>query len=117
MNVAGAAKNNKIDSQNDQFFSGKYLYNRFHFINSFVPNGEKPNGNQYYLESFNNVPFSFDEYEQVKVNNRIFTNEGEDAIIDSLKWNVFNQTASLNIRISRLYTNNLKETFLEPDGK
>jgi hypothetical protein len=117
MNVAGASKNNKIDVANDQYFSGKYIYNNFHFINSFVPSSEKPNANQYYLESFEKVPFSFAEYEQVKENNSIFTDDGEDAIVDSLKWNVFNQTADLKIRINRLYTNNLKETFLEPNGK
>ena len=117
MKTASESKNNKIHESNDQYFSGKYLYNNFHFINSFVPNSEKPNGNQYYLESFDKVPFSFVDYEQVKENNRIFTSDGEDAIVDSLKWNIDKQTADFKIRINKLYTNNLKEIFLEPDGK
>lgn len=117
MKVAGAPKNNKIHENNSQYFSAKYLYDNFYFINSFVPSLEKPNANQYYLQSFSNVPFSFDDYVKVKLDNRIFTSEGEDAIVDTLKWNIDKQVADFKIRINKLYTNNLTQTFLEPDGK
>ena len=117
LKLGASSKFHKIDEANDDYFSAKYLYNNFHYVNSFVPTLDKPNANQYRIESFDKIPFSFEDYEQVKENNRIFTSEGESAIIDSLKWNVWNQTADLTIRINKLYTTNLKETFLEPDGK
>jgi hypothetical protein len=63
------------------------------------------------------VPFIFQDYKKIKKNNRIFTSEGESALIDSLKWNPFKQTAQINIRISKLYTNNLRLTTIEPDGR
>lgn len=117
LSVASNYKNTKIHVNNDTYFSAKYLYQNFHFIQSFVPSSSKPNANQYYLKSFTNFPFSFDDFVKVKENNSIFTNDGEEAQIDYLKWNVWNQKADIRVRINKLYTNNLIETYLEPDGK
>jgi len=117
LTVASNHKNTKIHASNDTYFSAKYLYENYHFINSFVQSSEKPNANQYYLKTFTKVPFSFKDYEKIKENNRIFTTDGDEALIDTLKWNVWNQQAEMRVRVNKLYTNNLVETFLEPDGK
>ena len=38
-------------------------------------------------------------------------------IIDYLKWNVWNQKAQIKVRVNKLYTNNLKEIYYNPDGR
>ncbi|MES2382474.1 MAG: hypothetical protein V4538_15610 [Bacteroidota bacterium] len=117
LDVSQDPKYTKIHDVNDLAFSAHYLWDTFHFINSFIPSDDKPNANQYYKYSYDKVPFTFDDYEKVKNNNSIFMPNGEDALIDSIKWNIWNQWAQMDVRVNRLYTNNLKATFSEPDGK
>ena len=117
MTKGSSAKYNKIHELNDTYFSAKYLYDNFYYIDSFMPSDEFPNGNQYLIKNFDNVPFSFDDYEKIKENSSIFTSDGKEADYDVIKWNIFRQTADVEFRINELYTNNLKATYLEPDGK
>lgn len=117
MTKGSSAKYNKIHVDNGTYFSAKYLVDNFYYIDLFLPTDDRPNGNQYLLKTFNNMPFSFDDYEKIKENSSIFTIDGKEAIIDSIKWNIFKQTADIDFRISQLYTNNLKVNYLEPDGK
>lgn len=117
LNVAQDPLYTKIHDQNDFFFSGNYLYNNYHFVKSFLPNAEKPNANQWIKKTFEKVPFTFDDYEKVKGNNAIFTAYGSEALVDSLKWNIWEQYADISIRENKLYTNNFKASFVEPDGK
>jgi len=112
-----ANKFNKLDVNNSVYFSGLYLYENYHFINSFLPTNDKPNGNQYYLYDYGNIPFTFNDFEKVKENNCIFTADGQTAIIDYLKWNVWDQKAQIKVRVNKLYTNNLKEIYYNPDGR
>lgn len=114
--LGNTAKNNKINPLNDTYFSAKYLYDNYHYVNSFVPSTEKPNANQYLLKRFEKVPFSFNDYLLVKRNNKVITSDGKDAIIDSLVWNIWDQVAQINYRVNQLYTNNLKLNFIEPNG-
>lgn len=110
-----SSKFNKVDGSN--LLSAKNLYNQFHFITSFVPSVERPNANQYFIKEYTNVPFCFEDFETVKTNNKIFSADGTEATIESLKWNPYDQLAtSLIVRFNKLYTNNLFETFIEPDG-
>lgn len=106
----------KLLTNNSTVLSAKSLYNQFHYTNSFIPTTDRPNGNQYIIKRFEKVPFCYDDYVKVKKNNYIFTKEGEAEII-SLKWNTYNQYADLDIRINKLYTNNLTKVELEPDGR
>lgn len=117
INKGSANKFNKLDVNNSVYFSGLYLYENYHFINSFLPTNDKPNGNQYYLYDYGNIPFTFNDFEKVKENNCIFTSDGQTAIIDYLKWNVWNQKAQIKVRVNKLYTNNLKEIYYNPDGR
>ena len=52
LTLGKSAKFNKLNTNNDTYFSAKYLYNNFHFIESFVPSTDLPNANQYYLKNF-----------------------------------------------------------------
>lgn len=111
-------RKNKLHSNNETYESARYVYENFHHINSFVPSTEKPNGNQYILppEILVNA-FGLTECLQVKNNNQVKEFNGDDAIIESLKWNPINQSATIKRRISKLYTNNFTQTILEPNGR
>jgi len=108
---------NKLHPQNYNYYSARELYQKFHFVKSFIPSATKPNGNQFYIYNYSKVPFSFDDYQKVKENNRIFTADGKEAIIVNLKWNIFNQHAEIKVMVNKLYTNNLIENYYEPNGQ
>jgi len=112
-----SAKFNKLNADSNTLLSAKYLYENYHFINSFIPSTEKQNANQWVIKNYEKVPFSFDDYLLIKQNNIIFTADNQLAEVDSLKWNPFSQTANMTIRINKLYTNNLRTIYLEPDGQ
>lgn len=111
-----SSKFNKVDGTN--LLSAKNLYNEFHFISSFLPTAERPNGNQYFIKEFENVPFCYDDFVAIKNNNKIFAADGSEAEIQSLKWNPYDELATtMIVRFNKLYTNNFTQTFLEPDGR
>lgn len=115
LDKATSSAKNKINPNNDEIFSAKYLYNNFHFVDSFLPSIDKPNANQYYLKEYEKVPFVFSDYLKVKENNFIYV--GSDiAEVEELNWNPYEQVARIRLRINKLYTNNLKETTYEPTG-
>lgn len=117
MDKGGSALYNKVHVNNSTYFSALYLYQNFHYVNSFIPTADKPNANQWIKKRYEKVPFTFNNYLEVKENNSIFTVDGKDALIDSLKWNVWEQHAEISIRENTLYTNNIKETISQSDGK
>lgn len=117
LTLGNSAKYNKLHVDNWKLMTAKALYENFYYSRSFMPSQNKPNANQYFLYSYQNVPFSFNDYLKVKQNNCIFTQNGEKAIVNRLKWNIWNQKAEIKLRINKLYTNNFKATYLEPDGR
>lgn len=117
LDIKSDPKQTKISNENSTILSARYLYHNFYYIDSFIPTADRPNGNQCIKKSFKNVPFAFQDFKKVKANNFIFTSAGEEAYVQSLKWNPYTQTADMELRISKLYTNNLKSTDYEPDGQ
>ncbi|MFZ9845351.1 MAG: hypothetical protein ACO3EW_05195, partial [Candidatus Nanopelagicaceae bacterium] len=87
-------------------FNAKYVWENYKYIDSFMPIGGKHN--QYILKQHDKVPFCFDDYEKVKLDNRILTNFGEVALVDSLEWDVYNQNAAIKYRVNKQYYNNFK---------
>ena len=116
MDLGSQNKFNKLTTGNETYFSCSYLWENYHFIGSFLPSATKPNGNQYIIRNFTNVPFGFDDFQKVKNNNQVSFLE-QDAIIQSLTWNPYDQTAEMRVRISTLLTKNINATYINPDGK
>jgi hypothetical protein len=108
-------RQNKIYANNIAIFNAKYLYDNFHFIQSFVPNSSGVH-NQWLRKSITNVPFCFEDYQLLQDNNEVFTIDGKKARIESLRWNVWKQTAEIDYRYNELYTNNLKVELHEAQG-
>jgi len=106
----------KLAISNSSSLTAKALYDGFHYTNSFIPTTDRPNANQYIIKRYEKVPFCYDDYVNVKKNNYIFTKDGVAEVM-SLKWNTYNQYADLDIRINKLYTNNLTQIELNPDGR
>jgi hypothetical protein len=100
------AINTKISSDNKSVLNSVYLYNNFHFIDSF-DSAVFQDTNQYKIYQIENVPFCYDDYIKVKNNNKLYDGEKE-GLIDSLSWNIYEQTANIKFRINEIYTNNLE---------
>jgi hypothetical protein len=105
INEANDSLNTKLSSDNQSVLNSVYLYNNYHFIDSF-DSKIYDKTNQYKVYEVDNVPFCYDDYIKVKNNNKLRDGEKE-GLIDSLSWNIFNQTANIKYRINEIYTNNL----------
>lgn len=116
INISSQSENNKININNSTLLSAKYLWDNFHYIDGFVPKADRPTANQKRLVELNDIPFCFKDYELVKNNNIIMMNDGKQAEIIDLKWNIWEETANIKIAIKELYTTNLKESVYEPKG-
>lgn len=110
-------KFNKLNALNESVMSAEFMYEHYHYINSFYPTTDKPNGNQYIIKTYPRVPFSIQDYQNVKDNNNCTDFDGTPAIIESIEWNPYDQVAAIRARISKLLTNNLVQTILIPDGR
>lgn len=115
-------KYNKVHASNDTIESAKSMWDNYHYVNSFVPAqlnpsySDRPTGNQYVIKTFPKVPFTWQDYLAVATNNRILDAQGNQAIVESLKFNPYKQMAEITVRFSKIYTLNLKETYLNPTG-
>ena len=110
------ARNNKLRPENESRLNARYLWDNYHYHKSFIAQQDNP-GNQYIIRDFNNITFCFEDYEKVRNNNRIFDSDNKEGEIISLKFNPVDETASGSYKIRQIYTNNLQETIIEPDGK
>lgn len=117
LDVKSTPKATKINNDNFTKLNAHYIYNNFYYTTDFLPSNDKPSGNQFKLQTYQNVPFTHDNFLKVYENNTIFANNGNECEIDSLKWNPFKQTAEIKLREPFLYTNNLRKIELEPDGQ
>ena len=98
--------------QNNQrdILSARNLWDNYHFINSFKPINGKHNQNWLYKEQ--KIPFCFEDFITILDNNQVETEAGEKAEIESLEWNIWDNFATINYRINRIYDNNFEITFL-----
>jgi hypothetical protein len=106
VNEANDPLNTKLTSDNQSVVNSVYLHNNFHFIDSFDP-VIYDKTNQHKLFEIDNVPFCYDDFVKVKNNNKLLDGEDEGEI-DSLRWNIFEQTSAVNFRINEIYTRNLE---------
>lgn len=107
----------KIKGINATRLTSDALYNESYFVNSFVPSAKLPVPNQWRKYKRGDIPFCFTDYKKLlNNNNRIFdTNDVEGKLI-SLDWQLENEVAEIEYWLQQMYTKNLKETILTPDG-
>lgn len=110
------ARSTKISARNQSLVNARYLFENYHYLKSFVEYNGKP-ANQFYLKENQEFPFSFADYETVRNNNAIFTPQGEEGELISLKFNPVKQTASCTYKIRKKYISNLKLEIYEPTGE
>ena len=110
---------NLISTDNDLNLSAKYLFYNFHYINSPVPILDNSEGNQWITYKGIETPFTCADFAEIKEqgHNYIKMNYKGDVLnakIDSLKFNPFNCTATIDLRIQKRWTTNLTFKDTEP---
>lgn len=104
-------KDKKLYSTNRTYLSAKYLYDTYHYVNSFVANDF---GGQYELYKDVVIPFCFHDFLNIINCGTFVTATGEKGMIDELLWTFTENVAKVSYRIQKPYTKNLKEIFIEP---
>jgi len=97
--------------QKDQrsIMAASKLWDDYHYINSFKPiNGKH---NQYWIYREQKIPFCFEDFVTILDNNQVETASGEIAEIESLEWDVWDNFATINYRVNRLFDNNFEITY------
>jgi len=85
------------------------LWDDYHYINSFKPiNGKH---SQYWIYREQKIPFCFEDFITILDNNQVETASGEIAEIESLEWDIWDNFATINYRVNRLYDNNFEITY------
>ena len=116
---------NRLNTDNITVLSAENLYKKFHYINSFVPTDvADTNGsdltpqlhNQWKIYEFENVPFCFADYLKVRNDNKIIFVD-KFGLVESIDWNIFEETANIRFRVNELYTLNLENKELIPLGR
>lgn len=106
------AANNKVNINNNSYINALYIYDNFHYFNNFVTT--KGWNNQGIIKTAENIPFTFTDYEDVRSNGNILDENGNDCILQSLKFNPLKQKATVSYKKKEIYTNNIKLTTLYP---
>ena len=101
----------KVSPFNRTYISAKFLYNTYHFKNSFVANNF---GGQYEVYKDITIPFCLHDFLQTIECGYFTTVNGEQGEFDEFIWNFTQLYARASYRIQKKYTGNLKEIFIEP---
>ena len=101
---------NKLVANNRTVWSAKYLYDNYHYKNSFVLNNYE---NQYYIYKGVKVPFGFEQFNQLTQNSYFYNQNGELCKLEQISWNVSQDFALIDYRVQKKYTTNLIETYIE----
>lgn len=109
-------RNNVLIPGAENILSAKYMWENFHRFKSFAVQADGSH-NQYLIYNFENIPFTFENYEQVRRSREIFNPDNEKGFVENFKFFPIKGTCSGRYKINKLYTNNLIERIIEPDGK
>lgn len=111
-----------ITPNSKDILSAKSLMKNFHFSNlpktvyPGSPYSTQAAGTPYYNQwlKFENqeIPVCCEEYHQIKNNNIILTHYNKKARVDSLRWNLFKGTATIDYRVNVPFTKNLQTTYV-----
>jgi hypothetical protein len=100
----------KLPSDHRTYLSAKYLYNNYHYIDSFVANNY---GGQYKLYKDITIPFCFHDFLKTIECSYFTTIDGKSGKIEKFTWNFTQGYAKVDYRIQEPYTKNLQEIFIE----
>ena len=108
----------KMKANNRDIWSAKYLYDRYHYVNSFVKEvankDDQDNLNQYKVYQKIKMDASFEDFLKI-INNNIATDEdGNRVVFDSILYNFGGGYWEADYRIQYQYSTNLKESYTEP---
>jgi hypothetical protein len=101
----------KIPNTNRTYLCAKYLYQNYHYIDSFVANGF---GGQYEIYEGKTIPFCLHDFLKTVECGMFTTVDGLQGKFDSIIWNFTQNYAKVDYRIQKPYTKNLQEVFIEP---
>jgi hypothetical protein len=102
--------NGLLSTDNDTLVTCKALWDRFHFINSPVPQAGNPQGNQYEIYKDQTVALCCSDILKLKNNNVAYCESlGQEVIIDSCKYNIHDGTAKISFRANKAFTKNLTQ--------
>jgi len=104
-------KNGKMPSNHRSICGAPYLSDKFHAGKSFVQNDYY--GQKVVYEGVR-IPFGFEDYLLTIENSYFTTEEGAEAKITKLEYNINSDTAIVDYWIRQKYTVNLKETIIIP---
>ena len=88
----------------------RILWDRFHFINTFAE--YQGVHNQWFRYENQVVPMTFQEFATLLDNNKATDNEGNEYLIEKVVYIPERTKATIDYRVKRKYTNNLKIEFL-----
>lgn len=103
---------NKLPSNYHDLWSAKVLWNKYHIEKSFVGNNFL-NANQWEIYEGVRIPFGFSDFLTLIDNSYFFDQLGNTSQVLKISWNVSNDYAVVDFKTRKLYTKNLKETFVE----
>lgn len=96
----------KLASNQRSKLSAESFWDRWHYINSFVPiNGVH---NQYWRYEGVKIKFCELDFLSLLESKEIVDSLGRKGELETLDWNPYQNTATINYRINELWTNNLK---------
>ena len=100
----------KLAKGQRSLLSARGLWDNYHFINSFVPINSVHN--QYWTYKDQVIPFCYSDFKTLEQTNQVALQSGESAEVERIVWDQEKGTATIDYRVNRLYTNNLKVEYL-----
>jgi hypothetical protein len=108
----------KLEKNHRDLWSAKYLYEEYHYVNSFVKEVADDQYNQYKVYQKIKMNASFEDFLKI-INNNIATDEdgkdGNRVVFDSILYNFGGGYWEADYRVQYEYSTNLKETYTEPE--
>jgi len=102
----------QLPSNYHSIWSAKYLYNNYHIQTSFIGNNFT-NSNQWIIHEGVRIPFGFEDFLSLIDNSYFYDIDGNPAQVTKIQWNVSHDFAVVDFRVNKIYTKNLKESYVE----
>jgi len=122
--IEGTGWNVRVTTDNETKLSAENLWNKYHYLESFVPSTLRPAGAQRFIYEIPTIPFCLEDYYKVRgITNgtlgepKIISPFGLPARILSIKWNIWKDTAYIRYAEERLYTTNIKQELVINTGQ